>query len=127
MSMILPSKISMVQKKNVKEAIDFLLNAEDSSMIIRRGELIMGALQKEIVGSGAGGLIHQIWLDHGPDSTNYFLTTAQRIVNNWLMMSGFTVGASDVVPTPLCEHLIKDQKLNAEKCYMNLLETFRSK
>jgi hypothetical protein len=31
-------------------------------MIIKKGVLITGALQKEVVGSGAGGLIHSIWL-----------------------------------------------------------------
>jgi hypothetical protein len=31
-------------------------------MIIKKGELITGALQKEVVGSGAGGLVHSIWL-----------------------------------------------------------------
>ncbi len=62
----------------------------------------MGALQKEIVGSGAGGLIHNIWLDIGPDATCYFLTTAQRIVNAWLTINSFSVGAADVVPSKNC-------------------------
>jgi hypothetical protein len=31
-------------------------------MIIKKGEVITGALQKEIVGSGAGGIVHSIWL-----------------------------------------------------------------
>lgn len=56
-------------------------------------------MQKEIVGSGAGGLIHIIWLEIGPDATNHFITTTQRIVNNWLMQNSFSVGAADIVPT----------------------------
>jgi len=28
------------------------------------------------------------------------MTTSQRIVNNWLISNGFTVGASDIVLTP---------------------------
>jgi hypothetical protein len=31
-------------------------------MIIRKGQLLSGALQKEVVGSGPGGLVHSIWL-----------------------------------------------------------------
>ena len=58
-----------------------------------------GALQKEVVGSGAGGLVHSIWLEIGPAATNDFMTLAQRIVNNWLISNSFTVGASDVVPS----------------------------
>ena len=68
-------------------------------MNIQKGELMSGALQKEVVGSGAGGLVHSIWLEIGPDATNEFMTVTQRIVNNWLISNSFTVGASDVAPT----------------------------
>ena len=51
-----------------------------------------------MVGSGAGGLVHSIWLEIGPDATNEFVTTAQRIVNNSLIANSFTVGAADCVP-----------------------------
>jgi DNA-directed RNA polymerase II subunit RPB1 len=87
----------------------------------------MGALQKEIVGSGAGGLIHNIWLDIGPDATSYFLTTAQRIVNNWLTMNSFSVGAADVVPTPNCKKRIKQVMYNTEEEFWNLFNILRSK
>lgn len=48
------------------------------------------------MGSGAGGLVHSIWLEISPDATNEFISVAQRIVNNWLISSSFTVGASDI-------------------------------
>jgi DNA-directed RNA polymerase II subunit RPB1 len=94
MSMIIPEKITI----EIWKSKDGLRNRDDSSMIIRKGELLSGALQKEVVGSGAGGLVHSIWLDIGPDATNEFVTIAQRIVNNWLMTNSFTVGAADCVP-----------------------------
>ena len=94
MSMIIPEKITI----EIWKGKDGLRNRDDSSMIIRKGELLSGALQKEVVGSGAGGLVHSIWLEIGPDATNEFVTTAQRIVNNWLITSSFTVGAADCVP-----------------------------
>jgi len=94
MSMIIPEKITI----EIWKGSDKLRNRDDSSMIIRKGELLSGALQKEVVGSGAGGLVHSIWLEIGPDATNEFVTTAQRIVNNWLITSSFTVGAADCVP-----------------------------
>ena len=94
MSMIIPEKITIEMWKGK----DGLKNRDDNSMIIRKGELLSGALQKEVVGSGAGGLVHSIWLEIGPDATNEFVTTAQRIVNNWLIANSFTVGAADCVP-----------------------------
>lgn len=94
MSLIIPDKITIEMKKSS----DGYRNVKDSYMIIRKGELISGALQKEVVGSGAGGLVHSIWLEISPDATNSFVTTAQRIVNNWLTTNSFTVGAADMVP-----------------------------
>lgn len=61
MSMIIPDKITI---EIIKES-DYengLRNIKDINMIIRKGQLLSGALQKEIVGSGAGGLVHSIWL-----------------------------------------------------------------
>ena len=98
MSMVIPSKISSENYKD-KTRDNIFRNPKDVNMIIRKGELITGALQKEIVGSGAGGLIHIIWLEIGPDATNHFITTTQRIVTNWLMHNSFSVGAADIVPT----------------------------
>lgn len=41
----------------------------DGTVFILRGELLSGVMMKEIVGDGAGGLVHTIWLDIGADAT----------------------------------------------------------
>jgi len=99
MSMIIPDKIS-IEIKKASDKHEAFRNIKDVSMVIKKGELLTGALQKEVIGSGAGGLVHSIWLEIGPDATCEFVTTTQRIVNNWLIQNSFTVGASDVVPSP---------------------------
>jgi hypothetical protein len=33
----------------------------------------------------------------GADCTSNFITNAQRVANNWLMTSTFSVGAEDVI------------------------------
>lgn len=58
MSMIIPRKITI----EIKKSGNHFSNLHDTSMIIKKGELVSGALQKEVVGSGAGGLVHSIWL-----------------------------------------------------------------
>ena len=107
MSLIIPKKITIEIKKGDQP----LANMHDISMIIKKGELVTGALQKEVVGSGAGGLVHSIWLEIGPSATNDFMTLAQRIVNNWLISNSFTVGASDVAPSrELIEEITQGRK-----------------
>ena len=95
-------------------------------MIIKKGELLSGALQKEVIGSGAGGLVHSIWLEIGPDATNEFVTTAQRIVNSWLITSSFTVGASDVVPSIDLNTRIYDESDSINELYYDVLNKYRS-
>ena len=61
MSLIIPDKISIEISKSQDKA-EGLRNIKDVTMIIKKGELLSGALQKEVIGSGAGGLVHSIWL-----------------------------------------------------------------
>lgn len=92
-SLLIPKQISV----SIFKGKDGFKNKDDTSMVIRYGQLISGALQKEVVGSGAGGLVHAIWLQLGADATTQFITNAQRVANNWLMTSTFSVGTEDVI------------------------------
>jgi len=56
-------------------------------------------LTKSIVGSASGGLNHLIWKEKGYSEARDFLSTAQKVVNAWLVGHGFSVGVSDVVPS----------------------------
>ena len=73
------------------------INPMDAKILIRRGQILMGGLSKKIVGGAAGGLIHIIWNDFGADRCRIFLSTAQRVVNSWLLYHGFTVGIADTI------------------------------
>jgi DNA-directed RNA polymerase II subunit RPB1 len=69
----------------------------DKHVLIQDGELLCGVMNKGVVGSSAGGLIHIIWKDQGPDACKDFLSDAQNVVNNWLHTQGFTVGVQDII------------------------------
>ena len=56
-----------------------------------------GIICKKTVGASAGGLIHIIWIDQGPEAAKWFITNLQKLVNFWLLHEGFTVGAADIV------------------------------
>lgn len=71
----------------------------DKMVLIQRGELISGELTKGIVGAASGGLNHLIWKEKGSAEAKDFLSTAQKVVNAWLVGHGFSVGVSDAVPT----------------------------
>ncbi len=69
----------------------------DHEKIIDHGELVMGILSKNIIGNASGGLIHTIWNEYGPEKTMIFLNSTQRLINQWLLFNGFTVGVSDTI------------------------------
>jgi DNA-directed RNA polymerase II subunit RPB1 len=69
----------------------------DCRVIIRAGELLAGVVCKRTVGASSGSLIHVIWLEHGHLKARDFFGGVQKLVNFWLLHSGFTVGCADIV------------------------------
>lgn len=65
--------------------------------MIQEGELLTGTLCKKSLGKSAGGLVHTIWMELGPDTAKRFLDNVQYAVNYWLMHHGFSVGVGDTV------------------------------
>ena len=96
-SLILP-KINLVRyTANHDDNLTGHMSHYDTEVLIENGELIKGIVCKRTVGNSSGGLIHCIWNEYGPTQTMYFLNHTQRIVNQWLLLSGFTVGISDTI------------------------------
>lgn len=74
-----------------------LLAPSDRYVRIEHGQLLQGILDKASVGNTAGGLVHLIWLEMGPDRVRQFLGEVQKVVNYWLLHHSFTVGIGDTV------------------------------
>ena len=97
----------------------------DESLYIEKGELLQGIMMKNYVGDGPGGLVHTIWLDIGAEATCNFMTSAQRIVNNWLIINSFTMSCSDIVPSVDFEESVCKKLEQAERDYDSVLKKFQ--
>lgn len=73
------------------------LSPKDSRVIIHRGELLAGIIDKKCIGSSAGGIVHTSMLEKGPEITRQFLGQTQKLINSWLLTRSFTVGVSDTI------------------------------
>ena len=73
------------------------MSATDTKVLIEKGELIMGTICKKTIGAGGGGMVHTIWMEHGPDATRAFLSQTQYTVNHWLLHSSFSIGIGDAI------------------------------
>jgi len=127
-SMILPKHINLIRytSDHSEKSLNNLnenLNIYDTKVLIEDGELIMGIVCKKTVGNSSGGLIHILFNENGPNITMLFLNHTQRIINQWLLNKGFTVGISDTITEQHTNFKIKETMDEAkEKCKLNLLE-----
>lgn len=63
---------------------------------LRNGRIVGGVLDKATVAASAGGVVHQVARDRGPDAALELVFDQQKIALNTLDMAGFSTGADDM-------------------------------
>jgi DNA-directed RNA polymerase II subunit RPB1 len=93
-SQIIPDKINIKNKKIT------IINGQiqQNSGVLTKKQL--GAKQKN-------SIIHLVWDQYGINETKNFIDNTQRIINNFNLLNGFSVGIKDVVVTPELHKTIK--------------------
>jgi len=69
----------------------------EREVLITRGEMVRGVLCKKSVGTSAGGLVHILFRDYNCDTAANFVSDGQRMLRNFMMFHGFSVGVRDCV------------------------------
>jgi len=70
---------------------------KENFVIIENGEIKQGVVDKLIYQNRTKGLIHSIFNECGADETRLFFDNTQRIICDWLVNNGFSVGISDLI------------------------------
>ena len=97
-SLILPEKLNLTRyREDTPDDLVDKLNLMDNFVQIKRGELIQGIICKKTVGTSSGGIVHNIWTEVSPQKTIEFLGNCQKLINNFLLLKGWTVGISDII------------------------------
>lgn len=60
--------------------------------MIENGELMTGIICKKTVGAAGNGLNHIIMVEEGPEIAKEFYGDLQKVVNNWLLVEGHSIG-----------------------------------
>ncbi len=94
-SLIIPKTLTIERMKSRKEN-----NPEDRGILIQKGEVLSGSVDKAVIGKSQGGLIHILFNDFGPDVTKVFLNQVQKLSNHWIKHHGFTIGVGDAIAGP---------------------------
>ncbi|OMH83513.1 DNA-directed RNA polymerase II subunit RPB1 [Zancudomyces culisetae] len=69
----------------------------DTRVVVENGVLLSGIVCKQTVGAVRGGLVHTIFNELGPEATKVFLGGTQRVINQWLVTNGFSIGIGDTI------------------------------
>jgi len=100
-SMILPKINYRGKSKNYEEPdlekTPDPFNYMDSEVLVHEGQLLQGIVDKNIIGTSGGSIVHITWLDKGWEETRDFMNQCQTIVNYWMSCTSYTVSVSDTV------------------------------
>lgn len=138
-SMIIPEGLNLLRVDD-----EGLSPANDGGLFVHGGDIMFGLLSKKSVGASAGGVIHIIFNEKGPEAAMKFFNGAQCVVNYWLLHNGFSIGIGDTIPDKKTIERIQDavntQKAEVDEITqsatnntletlpgMNVRETFESK
>jgi DNA-directed RNA polymerase II subunit RPB1 len=114
-SLIFPKlRVSRQVNDAVEHNYNKFLEDGEGYVQVSCGELLCGALCKKMLGTSSGGLIHVIYNDFGPDEAVNFISDAQRILVNYMVRRGFSVGIADCLigqePEDNISRLLKQTK-----------------
>ena len=101
------------------------INDIKNNFKIKDGILLEGALNKFTLSTYSNSIIHFIWDKYGPDKTSNFIDDCQKLILEYLMYQGLTIGFKDcVIEEKVSNNLfdIAKQKLLEVKNYITKME-----
>ena len=96
-SLILPSVNMDIPNKLYDDKIEGGDKNPLHTVKIKDGNILQGRFDKKIISSGTNGLVHVIFNDYGEVACQRFLDNIQDIITRYILLSGFSVGISDLM------------------------------
>ena len=98
------------------------ISVADTRVLIENGKLFCGIVCKKTVGASAGSLIHTLFAEKGADATKTFFSDVQRIVNQWIMIEGHSIGIGDTIADAGTYKDIQSQIRNSKSDVLEVIE-----
>jgi DNA-directed RNA polymerase beta' subunit len=116
MSMVIPENVNLTSPNNT-HADD--PDNKENTVIIQNGEIIQGVIDKNIYQQQSKGLVHTIYNENGLSETTHLFDDTQRLICDFLVYYGFSIGISDLVVSEKTMKQIKEDVDNAKKQVYN--------
>ena len=127
LSYIIPKNINLTMEN---ASYDNNKNDQLNKVVIKKGVLTSGGLDKGVFTKTSKGLIHTINNDSGPMRAKDLIDDLQKIVTNFLQIEGFSIGIGDMIADSETNEkitsLIKERKGQIEEImqeiHLNIFE-----
>jgi DNA-directed RNA polymerase II subunit RPB1 len=96
-SCILDPRINIKRTSNGAPENDDEMSYTDTRVVISKGFLLKGRIDKKTIGTSEGSLIHTMFNDIGPYETMFFMNRLQKLANYWILNNCFTIGITDTL------------------------------
>lgn len=89
-------RLSNSYKEKYAKMFDY--RESDEYVVIKKGYLLSGIVDKSSTGQGkVGNLFHIIYNEYGPIKANEVVFNMQQLANRYLRLRGFTIGTDDII------------------------------
>jgi DNA-directed RNA polymerase II subunit RPB1 len=126
-SLIMPSTINCVRTHSThpdnEDDSDYKwISPGDTKVIVDNSQLISGILCKKTLGTSAGSIIHLVFMEHGHEECGKFYGNIQTVINNWLLIEGFSIGIGDAIADPGTYQRIQQSIKDAKEKVLEVIE-----
>ncbi len=95
LSQIFPNMSLKYKTKRFQEGEDF--TKSNNVLEINNGNYVRGHIEKGVLGDGNRGLLQRVYNDYDNFRCSKFIDDLQNIVTEYMKISGFSVGISDLI------------------------------
>lgn len=74
-----------------------LIEDKKNFVKVERGIITQGTFDKTIYQAKTKGLVHSVYNENGQEDTRDLFNNTQKLICDWLVLSGFSVGVSDLI------------------------------
>jgi DNA-directed RNA polymerase II subunit RPB1 len=109
-TMLFPKTCNLTRKSKThpdEEGMD-PMTPTDTVVQIVQGLLVSGIVDKNIIGSGGGGVIHIAMNEGGPAEALQFINGVQAMINYWVLQRSFSIGIADTIADKKSMEIIVD-------------------
>jgi DNA-directed RNA polymerase subunit A' len=109
-SLLLPEELNYVMKAAAETT------GEESEVKVKNGQLMSGVIDKNAIGAEKSeSILHRIVKEYGPESGKAFLNALCRLINNFLLMRGFSYSVDELDISSEVKKKIQDRTNRARK------------